>query len=67
MRSLLKKVNVDIDQFRATIKSKLLGELYTNYFYNLYELPIVNARFFHLYGVGEVPGKYHNVIPNFCY
>ena len=47
--------------------TKLLGELYTNYFYNLYNLPIVNARFFNVYGPGEVPGRYRNVIPNFFY
>jgi nucleoside-diphosphate-sugar epimerase len=47
--------------------TKALGELYTNYYYNLYHLPIVNARFFNSYGPGEVPGKYRNVIPNFFY
>lgn len=47
--------------------TKLLGELYTNYFHNLYHLPIVNARFFNVFGPGEVPGKYRNVIPNFMY
>jgi nucleoside-diphosphate-sugar epimerase len=47
--------------------TKLLGELYTNYFHNLYNLPIANARFFNSYGPGEVPGKYRNVIPNFFY
>lgn len=47
--------------------TKLLGELYTNYFYDLYQLPIVNARFFNVFGPGEVPGKYRNVIPNFMY
>jgi len=47
--------------------TKLLGELYTNYFRNLYDLPIVNARFFNVFGPGEVPGKYRNVIPNFIY
>lgn len=47
--------------------TKMLGELYTNYYYNLYNLPIVNARFFNSYGPGEVPGKYRNVIPNFMY
>ena len=47
--------------------TKLLGELYTNYFYNLYNLPIVNARFFNVFGPGEVPGKYRNVIPNFLF
>lgn len=47
--------------------TKMLGELYTNYYFNLYHLPIVNARFFNSYGPGEVPGKYRNVIPNFFY
>ena len=47
--------------------TKMLGELYTNYFHNLYELPIVNARFFNSFGPGEVPGKYRNVIPNFFF
>jgi len=47
--------------------TKLLGELYTNYYHNLYDLPIVNARFFNVFGPGEVPGKYRNVIPNFMY
>jgi nucleoside-diphosphate-sugar epimerase len=47
--------------------TKMLGELYTNYFHNLYGLPIVNARLFNSYGPGEVPGRYRNVIPNFFY
>lgn len=47
--------------------TKLLGELYTNYFHNLYALPIANARFLNVYGPGELPGKYRNVIPNFFY
>ena len=47
--------------------TKLLGELYTNYFHNLYGLSIVNARFFNVFGPGEVPGRYRNVIPNFMY
>jgi UDP-glucose 4-epimerase len=47
--------------------TKLLGELYTNYFNSLYNLPIVNARFFNSFGPGEVPGKYRNVIPNFFF
>lgn len=47
--------------------TKVLGELYTNYYHNLYGMPIVNARFFNSYGPGEVPGKYRNVIPNFFY
>ncbi len=47
--------------------TKLIGELYTNYFHNLYGMPIANARFFNVFGPGEVPGSYRNVIPNFFY
>ena len=47
--------------------TKMLGELYANYFYHQYGLPIVKTRFFNSYGPGEVPGQYRNVIPNFIY
>jgi len=46
---------------------KLLGELYCNYFHNYYGLPVATARYFNVYGPGEVPGKYRNVIPNFIW
>jgi UDP-glucose 4-epimerase len=45
--------------------NKLVGELYCNYFHDYYKLPVVIARYFNVYGPGEVPGKYRNVIPNF--
>lgn len=47
--------------------TKMLGELYANYFHHHYGLPIVKTRFFNSYGPGEVPGQYRNVIPNFIY
>lgn len=47
--------------------TKMLGELYGNYFYKQYGLPFTKARFFNSYGAGEVPGQYRNVIPNFIY
>jgi len=47
--------------------TKMLGELYCNFFYNHYSLPVVKTRFFNSYGPGEVPGQYRNVIPNFIY
>ena len=47
--------------------TKMLGELYGNFFHHHYGLPIVKARFFNSYGPGEVPGQYRNVIPNFIY
>lgn len=47
--------------------SKLVGELYCNFFHRQYDLPVVIGRFFNVYGPGEIPGKYRNVIPNFIY
>jgi nucleoside-diphosphate-sugar epimerase len=47
--------------------TKLLGELYCNFFHSFYGVPTVRARFFNVYGPGEVPGRYRNVIPNFIY
>ena len=47
--------------------TKMLGELYANFFYHHYKLPVVKARFFNSYGPGEVPGQYRNVIPNFIF
>lgn len=47
--------------------TKMLGELYCNFFHNHHGLKVVNPRFFNSYGPGEVPGQYRNVIPNFIY
>jgi len=47
--------------------TKMLGELYCNFFNHHYGLKIVKTRFFNSYGPGEVPGQYRNVIPNFIY
>jgi UDP-glucose 4-epimerase len=47
--------------------TKMLGELYTNFFDHQYGLQVVKPRFFNSYGPGEVPGTYRNVIPNFIY
>ncbi len=47
--------------------TKMLGELYANFFWHHYDLPVVKTRFFNSYGPGEVPGQYRNVIPNFIF
>ncbi len=47
--------------------TKMLGELYCNFFFNHHGLKVVKPRFFNSYGPGEVPGQYRNVIPNFIY
>jgi UDP-glucose 4-epimerase len=58
-------VSIDLDTpYQIT---KLLGELYCNFFHHYYKVPVVRARFFNVYGPGEIPGRYRNVIPNFLY
>jgi nucleoside-diphosphate-sugar epimerase len=47
--------------------TKMLGELYCNFFQHHYNLKVVKTRFFNSYGPGEIPGQYRNVIPNFIY
>jgi len=47
--------------------TKMLGELYANFFHHHFGISIVKTRFFNSYGPGEVPGQYRNVIPNFIY
>jgi UDP-glucose 4-epimerase len=47
--------------------TKLLGELYCNFFNNYFGLPVTIARYFNVYGPGEIPGAYRNVIPNFMW
>jgi nucleoside-diphosphate-sugar epimerase len=47
--------------------TKMLGELYANYFHHHFGMKVVKPRFFNSYGPGEIPGQYRNVIPNFIY
>ena len=57
--------------------SKIIGELYMNYYYHQYALPCVKARFQNVYGPGEILGAgrwrgtphtvWRNVIPTFVY
>jgi nucleoside-diphosphate-sugar epimerase len=58
-------VSMDLDTpYQVT---KMLGELYCNFYRNFYGLQTVRARLFNSYGPGEIPGRYRNVIPNFIY
>ena len=45
--------------------TKLLGELYANCFHSLRAVPAVNVRLFNVYGPGERPGSFRNVIPRY--
>lgn len=57
--------------------SKIIGELYFNYYFKMYGLPAVKARFQNVYGPGEILGAgkwrgtpatvWRNVTPTFIY
>jgi nucleoside-diphosphate-sugar epimerase len=57
--------------------SKVVGEMYGNYYHARHGLPIVNARFQNVYGPGEILGAgrwrgtpatvWRNVVPTFVY
>lgn len=47
--------------------TKLLGEHYAAFFCGHHGLPVARARLFNVYGPGEVPGRYRNVITNFIH
>ena len=57
--------------------SKIIGELYSNYYFTRHGLPVVKARFQNVYGPGEVLGAgrwrgtpatvWRNVTPTFIY
>lgn len=57
--------------------SKIIGELYSNYYFTRYQLPVVKARFQNVYGPGEILGAgkwrgtsatvWRNVVPTFVY
>ncbi|WP_437603970.1 NAD-dependent epimerase/dehydratase family protein [Sorangium sp. So ce590] len=56
---------VSLDVHTPYQATKLLGELYCNYFTGQAGMSTVRVRLFNSYGPGEVPGRYRNVIPNF--
>jgi UDP-glucose 4-epimerase len=57
--------------------SKIIGEFYSNYYFKMYDLPVVKARFQNVYGPGEILGAgkwrgtpatvWRNVTPTFIY
>lgn len=63
----LKEEYMSLDLSSPYQITKMLGELYCNFFKNHYNTQVVKARFFNSYGPGEIPGQYRNVIPNFIY
>lgn len=62
---ICKEDDIDFHPETPYAFTKLLGERYTNFFHRTYGLPTVVLRYFNVYGPGERPGPYRNVIPNF--
>jgi UDP-glucose 4-epimerase len=46
--------------------SKLAGEYYTRMYSELHGIPTTVIRYFNVFGPGERPGRYRNVLPNFA-
>ena len=47
--------------------SKLAGEYYVGMYNSLHGTPTVVVRYFNVFGPGERPGRYRNVLPNFVH
>ncbi len=62
---LLKESDREFTTETPYAATKLLGEHYAHFFHLFHGLDIVTLRFFNVYGPGEKPGPYRNVIPNF--
>ena len=45
--------------------SKLAGELYSEIYHREFNVPTSVVRYFNVFGPGERPGRYRNVLPNF--
>lgn len=68
-------VSLDMDSPYSI--SKIIGEFYSRYYFNMHQLPVVRARFQNVYGPGEVLGAgqwrgtpatiWRNVTPTFIY
>jgi UDP-glucose 4-epimerase len=63
----LREERVSLDARTPYHATKLLGELYVNYFFASHGLPTVTVRLFNVFGPGELPGRHRNVIPNFIW
>lgn len=60
------EMNVPLTSDTPYAMHKLLGEMYCNYFEHSLGLPTISVRLFNVFGPGERPGPYRNVIPNFA-
>lgn len=64
-KAVMREDNVELRPDTPYAITKWLGERYIRYWADQYGLNAVSVRLFNVYGPGERPGRYRNVIPNF--
>jgi len=64
-KALMREDDVDLSPDTPYAITKWLGERYVCYWAEQHALNTVSVRLFNVYGPGERPGRYRNVVPNF--
>ena len=64
-KALMREDDLDLRPDTPYAITKWLGERYVRYWADQHGLDAVSVRLFNVYGPGERPGRYRNVIPNF--
>lgn len=64
-KALMREDDLDLRPDTPYAITKWLGERYARYWADQHGLDTVCVRLFNVYGPGERPGRYRNVIPNF--
>jgi UDP-glucose 4-epimerase len=64
-KAVMREDDLDLRPDTPYAITKWLGERYLRYWVDYYRLNAVAVRLFNIYGPGERPGRYRNVIPNF--
>jgi len=64
-KAIMREDDIDLHPDTPYAFTKWLGERYIRYWADYHGLNAVSVRFFNIYGHGERPGRYRNVIPNF--
>ena len=64
-KSVMREDDLELHPDTPYAITKWLGERYIRYWADYQELNAVSVRLFNIYGPGERPGRYRNVIPNF--
>jgi UDP-glucose 4-epimerase len=64
-KEVMREGDLDLNPDTPYAITKWLGERYIRYWANQHKLNAASVRLFNIYGPGERPGRYRNVIPNF--